>query len=103
QSITIVGRSRGGQELARADAVIRARVSAVGPVSLERRSAATLGGERAALAALPAIRARLAGAEAERAQREAAAQADPPAPVDSDCGDTWVRRLNPFARDRACD
>ena len=103
QSITIMGQTLGRQELARADAVIRPQVNEIGPVSFEQRHAAILEGERAALAALPAIRARIAEAEAERAQREAAAQPDPPAPVDSDCGDTWVRRLNPFARDRACD
>src|SRR5690606_22604411 len=103
QSITIMGQTLGRQELARADAVIRPQVNDIGPVSFEQRHAAILEGERAALAALPAIRARIAEAEAERAQREAAAEADPPAPVDSDCGDTWVRRLNPFVRDRACD
>ena len=105
QSITIMGQTLGRQELARADVVIRPQVNAIGPVSFEQRNAAILEGERAALAALPQIRARIATAEQARrneaAQRRAEAEAAR-TPVDIDCGDSWVRRLNPFAKDRPC-
>src|SRR5690606_15062519 len=70
--------------------------------SFEQRHAAILEGERAALAALPRIRASIAAhqrtrleAARRKAEGEAAAQ-----PADVDCGDSWVRRRNPFARDR---
>ena len=104
QSITIMGQTLGRQELARADVVVRPEVNDIGPVSFEQRNAAILAGERAALAALPQIRARIAEVERERreqAGRRAAASA-PAAVPDIDCGDSWVRRLNPFARDRPC-
>ncbi|MCA0395533.1 MAG: patatin-like phospholipase family protein [Proteobacteria bacterium] len=103
QSITIMGQTLGRQELARADVVIRPQVNDIGPASFEQRNAAILEGERAALAALPQIRTKLAAAERARrddAARQAAAQA--PAPTDIDCGDSWVRRLNPFAKDKPC-
>ena len=105
QSITIMGQTLGRQELARADVVIRPQVNAIGPVSFEQRNAAILEGERAALAALPQVRARIEAAD--RARRDAAARrkADAAAarePADIDCGDSWVRRLNPFAKDRPC-
>ncbi|NYZ61384.1 patatin-like phospholipase family protein [Luteimonas deserti] len=105
QSIAIMGQTLGRQELARADVVIRPQVNDIGPASFEQRNAAILQGERAALAALPQIRAKLA--EIERARSAARVPARPatpvePAPVDIDCGDSWVRRLNPFAKDRAC-
>src|SRR5690606_37076067 len=105
QSITIMGQALGRQELARADVVIRPQVNEIGPTGFEQRHAAILEGERAALAALPRIRARIADAErarrdlAERRQAETAAEQ---LPADIDCGDSWVRRLNPFARDRPC-
>ena len=105
QSITIMGQALGRQELARADVVIRPQVNGIGPTGFEQRHAAILEGERAALAALPRIRARIADAErarrdlAERRQAETAAEQ---LPADIDCGDSWVRRLNPFARDRPC-
>ena len=105
QSITIMGQTLGRQELARADVVIRPQVNDIGPVSFEQRNAALLEGERAALAALPAIREAIAAAERSRrdvaARRRAEAEAAR-APPDIDCGDSWVRRLNPFARDRPC-
>ncbi|MDH7452611.1 patatin-like phospholipase family protein [Luteimonas composti] len=105
QSITIMGQTLGRQELARADVVIRPQVNDIGPVSFEQRNAAILEGERAALAALPAIREAISAAERSRrdvaARRRAEAEAAR-APPDIDCGDSWVRRLNPFARDRPC-
>ncbi|KAF1712701.1 Patatin [Pseudoxanthomonas kalamensis DSM 18571] len=101
QSITIMGQTLGKQELARADAVIRPQVNDIGPASFEQRNAAILQGERAALAALPQIRRALADAERKRAQAAAVAQ-PATAEKDIDCGDSWVRRLNPFARDKAC-
>ncbi len=101
QSIMIMGQTLGRQELARADVVIRPQVNDIGPVSFEQRNAAILEGERAALAALPQIRAKLA--EIARARRELAVQqAAPETPADIDCGDSWVRRLNPFAKDKPC-
>ena len=105
QSITIMGQTLGRQELARADVVIRPQVNDIGPVSFEQRNAAILEGERAALAALPQIRARIAAAEQARhddAARRKAEAAAARAPADIDCGDSWVRRLNPFAKDRPC-
>lgn len=56
QSITIMGRKLGAQELARADIVIRPKVDDIGPASFEQRNNAILEGEQAALAALPQIR-----------------------------------------------
>jgi NTE family protein len=103
QSIMIMGQTLGRQELARADVVIRPQVNDIGPVSFQQRNAAILEGERAALAAIPQIRAKVA--EAERTRRDLAqrqAEADTPPPADIDCGDSWVRRLNPFARDKPC-
>ncbi len=101
QSIAIMGSNLGRQEAARADVVIRPQVNDIGPASFEQRNAAILQGERAALAALPQIRQKIAALERQRA----AAAAPPPAepePVDIDCGGSWVRRLNPFAKDPAC-
>ena len=105
QSITIMGQTLGRQELARADVVIRPQLDGIGPVSFEQRNAAILAGERAALAALPQIRARIDALERERREQAAQrrAQAAPaPATGDIDCSDSWVRRLNPFARERPC-
>ncbi|KAB8196998.1 patatin-like phospholipase family protein [Lysobacter maris] len=67
QSIAIMGQRAGAEELARADVVIRPEVGDIGPADFEQRSAAILAGERAALAALPAIRAKLAEASVARA------------------------------------
>jgi NTE family protein len=106
QSITIMGQTLGRQELARADVVIRPDVNDIGPVSFEQRHAAILEGERAALAAIPAIRAKLASIEQARRQQATAqhsgANTDA-APAGIDCGGSWVRRLNPFAKGRPCD
>ncbi|MHC9083753.1 patatin-like phospholipase family protein [Luteimonas sp. RIT-PG2_3] len=104
QSIAIMGQNLGRQELARADVVIRPQVNDIGPASFEQRSQAILLGERAALAAMPQIRAKIEQLQAERA-RNAARQlpATPaPAPTDINCGDSWVRKLNPFSRDKPC-
>jgi len=60
QSITIMGRKLGAQELARADVVIRPQVGAIGAADFEQRNHAILQGEQAALAAIPQIRAKLA-------------------------------------------
>ncbi len=105
QSITIMGQTLGRQELARADVVVRPRVNDIGPASFEQRHAAILEGERATLAAMPQIKARIAAAEQARrdqAARQAAATAAAQPPADIDCGDSWVRRLNPFAKDKPC-
>ncbi|MFT4257111.1 MAG: patatin-like phospholipase family protein [Pseudoxanthomonas sp.] len=101
QSITIMGQTLGKQELARADAVIRPLVNDIGPASFEQRNNAILEGERAALAALPQIRAKIAEREKARADM-ARPPAVQPRTEDIDCGGTWVRRLNPFAKDKAC-
>lgn len=66
QSIMIMGQKLGEQELARADVVIRPRVNAIGPAEFEQRNQAILEGEKAALAALPAIRTRIQKWQAER-------------------------------------
>ncbi|TCZ81873.1 patatin-like phospholipase family protein [Lysobacter sp. N42] len=71
QSITIMGQKLGEQELARADVVIRPKVNDIGPADFERKGAAILEGERAALAALPQIRARIAQLRQARAPRPA--------------------------------
>ena len=69
QSITIMGQKLGEQELARADVVIRPKVNDIGPADFERKGAAILEGERAALAALPQIRARIAQLQQARAPK----------------------------------
>lgn len=60
QSITIMGRKLAEQELARADIVIRPKVGQIGPTDFDQKNVAILEGERAALAAIPAIRAKIA-------------------------------------------
>lgn len=64
QSITIMGRRLGQQELARADAVIRPNVTGIGPTDFQQKNQAILEGERATLAAMPAIRAAIAARQA---------------------------------------
>ncbi|MDE2085709.1 MAG: patatin-like phospholipase family protein [Xanthomonadaceae bacterium] len=64
QSITIMGRELARQEIARADVVIRPDLSGIGPADFEQRDEAILAGEKAALAAIPAIRAKLAARQA---------------------------------------
>ena len=66
QSITIMGQQLGAQELARADVVIRPSVGGIGATDFEQKDQAILEGERAALAAIPAIRAYLAALAAAR-------------------------------------
>lgn len=66
QSITIMGRKLGAQELARADVVIRPRVNDIGAADFEQRSRAILAGEQAALAEIPQIRAKLAAMKQAR-------------------------------------
>jgi NTE family protein len=75
QTIAIMGQQLGAQEMARADVVIRPNISGIGPTDFEQKNQAILEGERAALAAIPAIRAKLA---AMAAAREAAATPAPP-------------------------
>lgn len=102
QSIAIMGQTLGRQELARADIVIRPQVNDIGPASFEQRNAAILQGERAALAAMPQIRSRIAELERARAAARTPVKPVEPEPVDIDCGGSWVRRLNPFAKEPAC-
>ncbi|MDE2278052.1 MAG: patatin-like phospholipase family protein [Xanthomonadaceae bacterium] len=64
QSITIMGRELARQEIARADVVIRPDLSGIGPADFKQRDEAILAGEKAALAAIPAIRAKLAARQA---------------------------------------
>ncbi|MFD0740139.1 patatin-like phospholipase family protein [Lysobacter koreensis] len=77
QSITIMGQRLGAQELARADIVIRPKVSDIGAADFEQKNTAILEGERAALAAMPQIRAKLAQLQRTRV---AAQKARTPAP-----------------------
>ncbi|RZA21784.1 MAG: patatin-like phospholipase family protein [Lysobacteraceae bacterium] len=67
QSITIMGQKLGALELARADIVIRPKVSDIGATAFDQKNRAILEGERAAQAALPQLRARLAELAAARA------------------------------------
>lgn len=60
QSARIMGKRIAAEELKQADVVIRPQVGEIGLVSFDRKNEAVMEGERAALAALPAIRAGLA-------------------------------------------
>jgi NTE family protein len=75
QSIDIMGRQLAAQESARADVVIRPDLRGIGPTAFEQKNQAILEGEKAALAAMPAIRAKLAAMVAAR--QAAAATAAP--------------------------
>jgi NTE family protein len=66
QTITIMGQQLGQQEMARADVVIRPNIGSIGSADFEQRNQAILEGERATLAAMPAIRAKLAAMAAAR-------------------------------------
>lgn len=66
QTITIMGQQLGQQELVRADVVIRPDLSGIDSTDFEQKDQAILQGEKAALAAIPAIRARLAALTAAR-------------------------------------
>ncbi len=103
QSIAIMGQTLGRQELARADVVIRPQVNDIGPASFELRNNAILQGERAALAAMPQIKAKIA--EAQKRRLEAARRKIQPAQPkteDVKCEDSWVRKMNPFSKEKAC-
>lgn len=73
QSITIMGRKLAEQELSSADIVIRPKVGQIGPTDFDQKNVAILEGERAALAAIPAIKAKIA--------EKAAAMGKPPVPA----------------------
>lgn len=73
QSITIMGRRLAEQELGRADIVIRPKVGQIGPTDFDQKNVAILEGERAALAAIPAIKAKIA--------EKTAAMGKPPVPA----------------------
>jgi NTE family protein len=73
QSITIMGRELAKQEIARADIVIRPKVGQIGPTDFDQKNVAILEGERAALAAIPAIKAKIA--------EKTAAMGKPPVPA----------------------
>ena len=73
QSITIMGRRLAEQELGRADIVIRPKVGQIGPTDFDQKNVAILEGERAVLAAIPAIRAKIA--------QKTAAMGKPPVPA----------------------
>ncbi|MEW5300422.1 MAG: hypothetical protein WDW36_003353 [Sanguina aurantia] len=64
RSITIMGHQLGQQELARADVVIRPNITGIGPTDFQQKNQAILEGERATLAAMPAIRAAIAARQA---------------------------------------
>ena len=64
QSIIIMGHQLGQQELARADVVIRPNITGIGATDFQQKNQAILEGERATLAAMPAIRAALAARRA---------------------------------------
>ncbi|HWX65865.1 MAG TPA: patatin-like phospholipase family protein [Rhodanobacter sp.] len=66
QTIAIMGQQLGTQETARADVVLRPNISGIGPTDFEQKNQAILEGEKAALAAIPAIRAKLAAMAAAR-------------------------------------
>jgi len=66
QSIDIMGRQLAAQESARADVVIRPDLRGIGRTDFEQKNQAILEGEKAALAAIPAIRAKLAAMVAAR-------------------------------------
>ncbi|MBB3226591.1 NTE family protein [Luteibacter sp. Sphag1AF] len=73
QSITIMGKKLAEQELSRADIVIRPKVGTIGPTDFDQKNVAILEGERAALAAIPAIRAKIAEKTAAMGQLPAPA------------------------------
>lgn len=60
QTLAIMGRQLGQQEMARADVVIRPNIDGIGSTDFSQKNQAILEGEKAALAAMPAIRTKLA-------------------------------------------
>lgn len=79
QSISIMGQKLGEQELARADIVIRPKVNQIGAADFEQKDQAIMEGERAALAAMPAIKAKIAAVQVARQQAANATVAMPAA------------------------
>ncbi len=73
KSISIMGQKLGEQELARADIVIRPKVSQIGAADFEQKNQAIMEGERATLAAMSAIKAKIAQVQAARQQQAIAA------------------------------
>ena len=59
-----MGRQLGRQELARADFIIRPNITGIGATDFERQKSGNSRGERATLAAIPAIKAALAARRA---------------------------------------
>jgi len=103
QSITIMGQKLGEQELARADVVIRPRVSEIGPADFEQKNNAILEGERAAMAVMPQIREKL---EQLRRQRLAAhaARIAPVAPAKpAECDDEGFRLGKLWGGKKKCE
>ena len=77
QSIAIMGQKLGALELARADIVIRPKVTDIGATDFAQKNRAILEGERAAQDALPEIRKKIAALQAARtAKARQAADAD---------------------------
>lgn len=77
QSISIMGQKLGEQELARADIVIRPKVNQIGAADFEQKNQAIMEGERAALAAMPAIKAKIAAVQVTRQLQASSAVATP--------------------------
>ncbi|MEO6170689.1 MAG: patatin-like phospholipase family protein [Lysobacter sp.] len=109
QSIAIMGRRLGAQELGRADIVIRPRVDDIGPASFEQRNNAILEGEKAALAAMPQIRAALAAMQKARiaeatakVRATAAAKAKAAADAVERCAREQSRLGSLLGRDPVC-
>ncbi|MEO7067989.1 MAG: patatin-like phospholipase family protein [Rhodanobacter sp.] len=66
QSISIMAQHLAAQEMARADIVLRPKLSGIGATDFAQKNQAILDGEKVALAAIPSIRAKLAAMEAAR-------------------------------------
>ena len=73
QTIAIMGQQLGAQEMARADVVIRPKISGIGPTDFDQKNQAILEGEKAALAVIPLIRGKLAAMAAARQTAAASA------------------------------
>lgn len=102
QSIGIMGQKLGEQELARADIVIRPKVSDIGPADFQQRNNAILEGEKAALAAMPQIRAKLAQLQQARIAAQAARLAPPPVTAKPDCEENRFRLGKLWGSDGKC-
>ena len=109
QSIAIMGRKLGAQELARANIVIRPKVDDIGPASFEQRNNAILEGEKAAMTAMPQIRAALAAMQKARiaeatakANAAAATRAKAAAEAADRCAREQSRLGSLLGRDPVC-